>query len=590
MQSRFAHQFGPSHKSLRNKSLRTRLAPVLAAGALSAAVALPGWAAPVAHAQPAPHHFYADASDVTLDFVAADINDVLKALALQTHSNIVSATDVKGNITVSLAHVSLEEALNVISKLSGYQYAKVGSTYVVGSASSVAALTGGQDTAATQTAVIPFQYSNPEDIGNIVKQLVPNARITPGKAAAGTGGVFVVTGTPADIDQVRQVVGQAEAALSKNVAESQTVVYKIKYASPDDLQSVLTRLVPGVIITPGPTQGFNLQAPSTADAGGVTSTTTSYGASPAVGGTVTSVTGNLPIKATTTSLLLTGSVTDIAKAQQVLSQVDVRPVQLNYEAKVTEINLNHVKQFGLKYDFSGASTTIGEEPAAYIDDPAGGTTKDANTGAIFPTRIKQPTPPLDPYGGAIGKLRTFGRSFITNFVTVGLDAAIKNGDAKLLSQPNISALDGQPAATFIGDNITYVSSVTTGPTGQNITTATASAGVKLFVTGKVNNDGYITLNIHPEVSTVTFAPSLGGSVLPDISTREVTTTVRVHDGDTVAIGGLISEQDVKNIQKVPILGDLPFFGALFRDTSHTHNRDEIVIFLKVSVQKDTPMV
>ena len=162
----------------------------------------------------------------------------------------------------------------------------------------------------------------------------------------------------------------------------------------------------------------------------------------------------------------------------------------------------------------------------------------------------------------------------------------QSGDAKLLSSPNISALDGQPAAVFIGDSITYVSSVTTGPTGQNITTATVNAGIKLLVTGKINNDGYVTMNIHPEVSTPTFKPSIGGAVLPDISTREATTTVRVKDGDTIAIGGLISQQDVKNITKVPFLGDLPFFGQLFRDSQTSHNRNEIVIFVKVSIQKD----
>ena len=167
-----------------------------------------------------------------------------------------------------------------------------------------------------------------------------------------------------------------------------------------------------------------------------------------------------------------------------------------------------------------------------------------------------------------------------------LNALFTNGDARLLSSPNISALDGQPAAVFIGDSITYVSSVTTGPTGQNITTATVNAGIKLLVTGKVNNDGYVTMNIHPEVSTPTFKPSIGGAVLPDISTREATTTLRVKDGDTIAIGGLISDQDIKNVSKVPFLGDLPFFGQLFRDSQTSHARNEIVIFVKVSIQKD----
>jgi type II secretory pathway component GspD/PulD (secretin) len=570
MQSRFAQKFGPSHKPLR------RLVPVLAVGALTAAASiLPGWAAPAAPHHSVPRSACADASDVSLDFVAADINDVLKALALQTHSNIVSATDVKGTITVSLSHVTLEEALNVISKLSGYQYAKVGSTYVVGSAASIATLKDGGDDA-TQTAVIPFTYSSADDIANIVKQLVPNAKITPGKAAGGTGGVFVVTGTQADIDKVRDVVSQAETALSKNIADSQTVLYNIKYVSSADLETVLTRLAPNVIVTPGPTQGFALSAPATADAGGVTSSTTSYGApTTGTGGTTTSVTSSLPTKPTTTSLLLSGSVTDIAKAQAILAQVDIRPVQINYDAKVTEISLNDAKQFGLNYSFAGATTRIGEQTSGNGDNAVAGGT---------------PTLGDNGFGGLknLFSFNKISRTAIGNLVTISLDAAIQNGDAKLLSDPNISALDGQPAATFIGDNITYVSSITTSSTGQNITTATASAGIKLFVTGKVNNDGYITLNIHPEVSTLTFKTGIGGAQLPDISTREVTTTVRVHDGDTVAIGGLISQQDVKNIQKVPILGDLPFFGNLFRDVNTTHSRDEIVIFLKVSIQKDKP--
>ncbi len=566
MQSRFAHPFGPSRKPLRV------LAPVLAAGALGVAAALPVSAAGTARVHAAPHHSCASASDVTLDFVAADINDVLKALALETRSNIVSATDVKGTITVSLAHVTLENALNVISKLSGYQYAKVGGTYIVGSAASVASLSGGTDAGTIQTAVIPFTYANADDIGNIIKQLVPNIKITPGKAASGPGGVFVVSGTQADLDQVRQIVGQAEAALSKNIAESQTVVYNIKYASPDDLQAVINRLVPNVIVTPGPTQGFRLEAPTTADSSGVTSSTTSYGATATgTGGTVTSVTSSPPTKATTTSLLLTGSVTDIARAQQVLAQVDTRPLQINYEAKVVEVSLNKNNELGLTYDFSGAHTTIGE-----ILQPG-----DTATSTQF----------TDPYPGHILKGETFGRTPLSQFVTAQLHALFTSGDAKLLASPNISAVDGQPAATFVGDTVSYISSVTQSPTGQNITTSTVNAGIKLFVTGKVNNDGYITMNVHPEVSLVTLSTAgAGGVQVPDVRIREATTTVQVRDGDTVAIGGLINDQDVKNIQKVPILGDLPFFGALFRDTIHNHTRDEVVIYIKVSIQKDKPAV
>ena len=526
----------------------------------------------------------AGADDVTLDFIGADINDVLKALAMQTHTNIVSGTDVKGPITVSLAHVSLEEALDLITKLSGYQYAKVGHTYLVGSPAAIQTLTAsGTAQVPAVTTVLSFSYSDPSDLTSEIKQLYPNVKASTGKAAGGQagGGVLVVTGTADDVEGVRRLVADSEALISRNIGTSHTEVYNIKYASADDLQSVLTRLVPGVIITPGPTQRTAPVAPTTADSSGATSTTTAVGTS-AAGGTVTSVTGNLPTKATTTSLLLTGSDADLTRARQVLATIDLRPAQINFEAKITEINLTAQKNLGLNYDFSGAKTTIGEELPQYVTDYTAKPDANGQYPIVAATAANTP----DPYSGKPWKLRTFGRGFITNFVTVGLDALFQNGDAKLLSDPNISAIDGQPAAVFVGDSITYVSSVTTGPTGQNITTATVSAGIKLFVTGKINNDGYVTLNVHPEVSTPTFLPSIGGAVLPRISTREATTTLRVKDGDTIAIGGLISQQDVKNVNKVPFLGDLPFFGQLFRDTQTTHNRNEIVIFIKVSIQKD----
>ena len=555
------------------KTLTSNAAAFALAGALlytSAAHAAPHPAAPASTGQTV-RAAAGSTDDVTLDFVGADINDVLKALSMQTHTNIVSGSDVKGTITVSLAHVTLEDALDLITKLSGFAYAKIGHTYLVGNAAAIQSLaaSGTAQTPAV-TSVISFNYSDPADLLTEIKQLYPNVKASTGKAAGGQagGGVLLVTGTNDDIEGVRRLVGDSEAAISRNVGSSRTELYNIKYASADDLETVLSRLVPGVIITPGPTQRTAPAAPSTADAGGVTATTTAYGGAPA-GGTTTAVTGNIQAKPTTNSLLLTGSEADLTRAKQILATVDLRPSQINFEAKITEIDLNKAQNLGLTYDFSGASTRIGEkiDNTNHTVDPAGPTLGDTGYGLI-------------------GKIGTFSRTALSNFVNVSLSALFQSGDAKLLSNPNISAVDGQPAAVFIGDSITYVSAVTSSPTGQNITTSTVSAGIKLFVTGKDNGDGYVTLNVHPEVSTPTFKPSFGGALLPQIATREATTTLHVKDGETIAIGGLISQQDIKNVTKVPFLGDLPFFGQLFRDTQTTHNRNEVIIFIKVSIQKD----
>jgi type II secretory pathway component GspD/PulD (secretin) len=542
----------------------------LAGGLLAAAQAAPHPAPPASTAQTV-RVAAGSTDDVTLDFVGADINDVLKALSMQTHTNIVSGSDVKGTITVSLAHVTLEDALDLITKLSGFQYAKIGHTYLVGSSAAIQSLaaSGTAQTPAV-TSVISFSYSDQADLVAEIKQLYPNVKASTGKAAGGQagGGVLVVTGTADDIDGVRRLVGDSEAAISRNIGSSQTELYNIKYASSDDLETVLGRLVPSIIVTPAPAQRAYAAAPTTADAGGVTSSTTSFGAAAgATGGTTIATTGNIATKPTTTALLLTGSPADLTRARQVLAQVDLRPVQLNFEAKITEISVQKADELGLTYDFTGAKTTVGE------------TLQSGETPAS--------TTFIDPYVGKILKLRTFGRTPLSQFVNVQLHALVTAGDAKILASPTISAIDGQPAATFVGDTVSYISSVTQSPTGTNITTSTVNAGIKLFVTGKVNNDGYITLNVHPEVSIVTLSQAgAGGVQVPDVRVREATTTVRVKDGDYIAISGLINDQITKDIQKVPILGDIPFFGQLFTSTRKSHTRDEVLIFIKVSIQKD----
>jgi type IV pilus assembly protein PilQ len=525
--------------------------------------------------------------NVTLDFVAADINDVLKSLAMQTHTNIVSGADVKGNVTVSLTNVTLDEALDMITKLSGFSYAKVGHTYVVGTPGSIQSLTtSGSASIAPVTAVLTLTYSDLAQMETSIKDRYPNVKVTPGNTVGGVGagGVLIVTGTDDDVTGVKALVDASETALAHGMENSRTELYHIKYASAIDLMAVLSRLVPSLLVTPAPTAGFHLSAPSTADSS-ASSSTSSYGAPPngsSQGGASTSTSSNgssttstsvVAVKPNVDALLLTGSDADIKRAIGILGEVDYKPAQINYEAKITEINLNATKNLGLNWDFSQATTRIGE------------TTDNLNT------TIDKAGPTLGDNGKSglsnLLKFGTIARTAVSGIANISLDMLFKNGDAKLLSNPNISAVDGQQAAVFIGDTVKYISSITQTTTGQTVTTDSVNVGIKLYVAGKVSDDGYVTVNIHPEVSLISgYLAVPGGGSLPQISSREATTTVRVKDGDYIAIGGLISDQDLKNMNKVPFLGDLPFIGGLFRDQQHNHQRDEVVIFVKVSIQKD----
>jgi type II secretory pathway component GspD/PulD (secretin) len=508
------------------------------------------------------------AGDVTLDFVAADINDVIKALAVQTGANIVSSTDVKGTITVSLSHVSLDEALDMIARLSGYQYAKIGSTYVIGTASGLASFTGAGSDQTPVSAVVNFDYASYSNLSNTLAARFPDLKIADGSTVAGSKDgaqykAILLTGDAGTVAQARDLITQIDSSLGANVAQQSTDVYRVEYASAPDLISILGTLVPNLVVTPGPHQGFSAKAPSAAAAAsssGASGASTSGGG----GGAAPGATGASQSAATGPDLLLlTGTQVDIARAQQILGEVDVQPAQIDFETKVTEVDVNKVNNLGLNWNFCGATTRIGERADNIANPPAtlgdNGQTNLLSFGAI-------------------------GRTAISDLATITMDALLSNGTAKLLADPNISAIDGHPAQVFIGNTVNYVESITQTTTGQNITTGSVQVGVILRVTGKVGSDGYITLNVHPEVSEITsYLTVPGGGSLPEVSSRYADTTIRVKNGETIAIGGLIQENDTKNVNKVPGLGNLPFIGKLFQDSQDNKQRTEVVFLLTTKI-------
>jgi type II secretory pathway component GspD/PulD (secretin) len=505
-------------------------------------------------------------NDVTLDFVQADINDVLKALAVQTGSNIVSSPDVHGTITVSLSHVTLEQALDMITRLSGYSYTKVNNAWLIGSQSDVAAFGSiGQGATPTITEVVTLHYSTADDVANLLKLRYPNVTVSAGTQIAGaqvgsTSSAVLLNGPQDQVELAKDLIASLEDSLGKRVASQTTETYTVHYASLGDLISVLNSLVPSLLVVTGPSNGFGAKAPTASAMASSTSSAGSSGSgasSGASGGSQAAMTGP-------TMLLLTGTQDDIARGLAILAKVDIKPAQLLYETKVTEIDDSDDKDLGLNWDFTSATTNIGEQ----------------NNGTSLLGNNGEP--------GHILKFGTFSRTAVSDLATVTLQALENEGKARTLADPNIAAVDGYPAQVFIGDTINYVSSITQATTGENVTTASVQVGVIMRVTGKVDPDGYITLNIHPEVSSINGYLSVpGGGSLPNVATRYADTTVRVKDGETIAIGGLIQQSDILSIQKVPFFGDLPFFGNFFKTTDHTKSKDEVVFLLKTSIMQNS---
>lgn len=576
---------------------------------------------------------------VSLDFVQADLSEVIKALSVQSGINVVLATNggtptgaIQDKITVSLHHVSFAEALDTVVNLSGYRYARIGDTYAVGPADAIATLRRGSSLSDQTTASIPFIFADGATLLQSILSAFPTLRghvtlVTIGSegrigaavqntvtdtaqaeqsaasSGGGTshtdtslskvipkGGVINVAGSEGEIEAVRGLIEATEHALVEApLAEQEernrrfsgltTEVYRVRYASAPDLVEILARLVPTIYITPGPLASFSPNS---------TGQSVSYTAAPLLQPgqeTATGTTGAVPsggpantaftVTQQTTTLLMTGKAEDLARAHEVLDMVDVRVAQVVYEAKVVDINSQDELQLGMTYDVT-RPVNIGEDNTEVVQSASGGGGSQT-AASVGPTATAAGARTLD-----------FGTILRTPYsITAQLAALANNNRAKVLSNPNLTALDGQQATAFIGDEVKYVINIQQTPQGQDVQTETATVGVTLKLTGHSSPDGTISLYIHPEVSSITSYLNVGNGIqLPQISTKYVDTTVRVKDGETIAIGGLISDTDTKNLQKVPILGDIPFFGELFKYRQNEHDKDEVVVFITTRIVKE----
>jgi MSHA biogenesis protein MshL len=171
-------------------------------------------------------------------------------------------------------------------------------------------------------------------------------------------------------------------------------------------------------------------------------------------------------------------------------------------------------------------------------------------------------------------------------INAAINALATQGRVNVLSNPTISTLNNQPAIMRVGTQDIFFSTTTqvdprTGTIVQTaITPSAIDEGVVLDVTPQISDDGIIIMNVHPTVTARTGqATSPRGDTVPIVDVRETDAVVRVKDGGTVMIGGLISNQQIENANKVPLLGNLPLVGGLFRSTSKENHRSDLIILL-----------
>lgn len=475
------------------------------------------------------------------------IAQVLSALARDTRYSIVLDPELKGNVNVNLKDVTLLEALDTLRELYGYEYRVQGTRIFV-------------QNAALTTRVFQINYLNTNRSGR------SDVRVTSGSIALGSGG----GGGGGSSGGSGSGSGSGSSGNSGSNSSqpssggSSTESSRITTHMRNDLWAELDaslRLLLGNDGKPG--EGRQL--------------------------IVSPQSGVIVVRALPRELR---AIEQYLRAARLNVE---RQVML--EAKIVDVRLRQSAQSGINWaTFAGGGAGQNHRGSFGLLNP--GTQLSVSGNLTGGTLTANPGNTLNL--GAAASSGLMGLAFQTGSFAALLSFLETQGEVQVLSSPRIAALNNQKAVLKVGTDDFFVTSVSTNiqsnTSGSNVVTPTITvqpffSGIALDVTPQIDEDGNITLHVHPSVSNVTERNKvlnlgdLGSFTLPlaSSSVSETDTIVRARDGNIVAIGGLMKTARGKDRTQVPGAGNLPLIGALFGSRSEEIEKHELVILIKPTV-------
>ncbi|WP_250477237.1 MULTISPECIES: type II secretion system secretin GspD [unclassified Caballeronia] len=303
--------------------------------------------------------------------------------------------------------------------------------------------------------------------------------------------------------------------------------------------------------------------------------------------------GMIQADAATNSLIITAADPVYRNLRAVIDQLDARRAQVYIEALIVELSATTGANLGIQWQ--GLLLSNGGNNALYGSSSFGqgntnivDLTLQGNAIAQNPSAITSTTGLL-AQGLNIGLLHRFGNLFGLGGL---LQALSTSADANILSTPNLITLDNEEAKIVVGQNVPVVTGSYATPTANAATSVTAfntfdrrDVGVTLHVKPQITDGGVLKMQIYQEDSSVdaTTKNDPGGVT---INTRSVQSTILADDGEIVVLGGLMQDQYNNNNSKIPLLGDIPFIGSLFRSESKTRTKTNLMVFLRPVIVRD----
>ncbi|MBN1912836.1 MAG: hypothetical protein JW788_00390 [Candidatus Omnitrophica bacterium] len=488
---------------------------------------------------------------ISLTLRNIDIIEALKFFSLKTGLSIVPTQKVAGRVTLTVENIPTKDVIDIMLRSNNLAYQKKGNIYHVMTEAEYKALFGKSFSDKRKVEMFRLKYAIPEPTFNLLDAIKSDIGRLLVDAESGT---VMMMDLPEKIEEAKKALETLEQKVSIRV-------FDLQYAKAKDIE---TQLKP------------QLDAKK---AGSIKA----YDR-----------TNQVMVQA------LPERMDDIAK---IISRLDKKTQAVMIETKIIKIRLSNqldqgveweglfdiARKYGTAYlgsypfsliqssaaadtatgwqsrmSFLDAASLDGSKAGAY---PFSGTTTDFYSG-------KKVVPGQEMHIGMIDKKRDF-------------DVMIKYlqtlGKTKIISSPTLTVINNEEANILVGEKRAYITTtVTTGAT----TTTTAEqvtyvdVGVKLSLTPLINEEGYVTLKVKPEISSVVGnVNTSSGNVVPIIDTSMAETTIIAKDGTTVLIGGLGREEKTESSEQVPILGKIPLLGFFFRSKTQSTARTELLIML-----------
>ena len=280
-------------------------------------------------------------------------------------------------------------------------------------------------------------------------------------------------------------------------------------------------------------------------------------------------------------LLVNASPKKIAEIQNVVRQIDIPAIQIMLETRLIEVAADAEQQLGIDWSRLSKFTTILAENA--LDESTGGSIiPDDQTLGQRPT-----TMPFDPLktnlnDGSQLIPRYFSRQMTAFDIT--LDMLMKANQAEVLADSRLTTLNGREASIKLVDIVPYI--LSSGGVGGQVQVQREEVGIKLNINPTVNTDGFITVKVEPEVSTI-FEFIGPDNNIPRVKSRQSSTTIRVKDGESIIIGGLLSNDRKQTVYKVPLLHKIPWLGKwLFTSTNLVERKTDLIIQITPKIVLD----